>query len=69
MIELFLGFSVGFILSRLLTPPLKLPDPDRLLKWDSNIMGYRPIVNVKDVGECEEVLFAFVFKRNGKKAE
>ena len=52
----------------MVSPP-QLPSPDKILKWDSRVMGYRPVLNIKDVHECEEVLFAFVFKKNPEKKD
>ena len=69
MIETFLGLIVGFALGKMLTSPAKIPDPDKILKWDSKIMGYRPVLNIKDMAACEEILFAFVFKKNQEKQE
>ena len=61
MIDSFLG--------RAMVSPPQLPSPDKILKWDSRVMGYRPVLNIKDVHECEEVLFAFVFKKNPEKKD
>lgn len=69
MIEIIVGVVLGLAISRILHVPPKLPNPDRILKWDPKIMGYRPVINIKDVQDSDEILFAFVFKRNPEAKE
>ena len=61
MIFLFaLGYFIGALRS---SGKANLKSPDRILRWDPNTFGWRPVPPGTQIGEHETVLFAFEMKK------
>ena len=60
MIENILFFCLGYILCALrVQNTFNLKKPDKVLKWDPDVFGWRPVPDGTSIDPDETVLFAF----------
>ena len=63
--EMILFFAIGYFIGSLRSlGSADLRNPDRILKWDPDIFGWRPVPPGISVDENETVLFAFEMKKD-----
>ena len=61
MVELIIGFLFGFFLSyvRIIKTHVYLRTADRILKWDQECLGWRPVVTRDELIPGKTYLAAF----------
>jgi hypothetical protein len=63
-LEEVIYFSLGFFFSSFFRPTGDyLKKPDRILRWDSSVFAWRPVLHGSAVNEDETVLFAYEMKK------
>ncbi len=63
--EAIVFFSLGYFFASLLRPAGSyLKNPDRILKWDSSVFAWRPVLQSATVDEDETILFAYEMKKS-----
>lgn len=63
--EMILFFAIGYFFGALRSfGAADLRNPDRILRWDPDVFGWRPVPPGTKVDESETVLFAFEMKKD-----
>ena len=63
--EAILFFALGYFTAAVLrTSGVDLKNPDRILRWDPDTFGWRPISEGTQVSKDETVLFAYEMTRS-----
>ena len=69
MIEIIVAFFFGFCFSRVTTPRscVDLRKPDKILAWNQNCLGWRPVTTQNEIKP--DKLYLAAFELNSKPLE
>ena len=60
MFETILAVFIGYVIGRLVSQPNRsLRAPDKILRWDSSILGYRSIMPSEKMTSCTTYLICY----------
>jgi hypothetical protein len=68
MFETILAIFIGYVVGRLVSQPGKsMRVPDKILRWDSNILGYRVLMPNEKVTDSTTYLLCYEVNSSDKK--